>query len=70
MSLRRTRLLKELRQLKSFNNENIKLSRSIEEDFTFDFENILFEVIGPEGTPFAKEVLQLEMKLTERYNYI
>ena len=64
MSLRKTRLLKELAHLgNDFNHEGIK--------FEFDgnsesIEILKFEFIAPEGTPFAKETLQLEMKLTSR----
>lgn len=65
MSLKRTRLVKEFSQLSSsFNNENIKLKTGLD---SLDIENLLFEVIGPEGTPFATETHQLELKLTERY---
>lgn len=61
MSLRKTRLLKELALLENFSHEGIKF---IAQE---NLETLEFELIGPEGTPFANETLQLEMKLTNRY---
>lgn len=65
MSLRKTRLLKELTQLQnSFNHEGIKCL--IPEGYFSSVETIKFEMKGPEGTPFFEELLQLEMTLTSR----
>lgn len=63
MSLRKTRLLKELALLESFNHEGIKF---ISQD-NGNLETLEFEIIGPEGTPFSNEKLQLEIKLTNKY---
>ena len=64
MSLRKTRLLKELAQLENnFSHEGIKF---ISQE---NFETLKFEIIGPEGTPFSTEILQLELKLTGRYTH-
>lgn len=62
MSLRQTRLVKELSLLENgFNHDGIKfLSQE-------NLETLQFEINGPEGTPFSKEILQLEMKLTNRH---
>lgn len=65
MSLRKTRLLKELQQLQSsFNHEGIKFL--VSEEYLSSIETLKFEMKGPEGTPFFEEILQLEMTLTNR----
>lgn len=62
MSLRKTRLLKELAQLENdFKHKGIKF---ITQE---NLEVLEFEIIAPEGTPFSKQILQLELKLTGRY---
>ena len=36
-------------------------------DFNSDIGKLLFEIVGPEGTPFEGQRLKLEMKVTDRY---
>lgn len=62
MSLRRTRLLKEISLLKQGGLSGALLI----ENFDDSIETLSFELCGPEGTPFAKKTLKLEMKLTKR----
>ena len=65
MSVRRTRLLKEISLLKRQERDPcVVLIDNFDEDASI--ETLSFEVSGPEGTPFAKETLKLEMKITER----
>ena len=71
-SIRRTRLLKELVLLNSLNlnekdNQNIKIKMLSDFDFNSDIGKLLFEIVGPEGTPFEGQRLKLEMKVTDRY---
>ena len=65
MALRRTRLLKEISQLKQQWND---LSATLIDDFDGNsaIETLSFEISGPEGTPLAQHSLQLEMKITGR----
>ena len=62
MSLKRARLLKELTLLENGASihDGIKLIRQE------NLEKLDFEILGPAGTPFENETLQLEMKLTDR----
>ena len=73
MTLRRTRLLKELKQLQSFNHDGIKLKDYCDDSMggskserLGDIDSLEFEMVGPEDTPFAKAVLHVEIKLTKR----
>lgn len=72
MSVRRTRLLKEISLLKQLQEQKQNESTAILID-NFDenstIETLTFELCGPEGTPFAKEKLKLEMKITDRYRF-
>lgn len=67
MSVRRTRLLKEISLLK-LQAQNEWTAILIDNfDETSSIESLAFELSGPDGTPFAAEKLKLDMKITERY---
>lgn len=66
MSVRRTRLLKEISDLKQERNQTcFKFLNDFDENGSI--EMLFFELFGPEGSRFASESLKLEMKITTRY---
>lgn len=67
MSLRRTRLLKEITLLKLFRHEGVHFPCF--EDCGNDFLTlncISIQITGPVGTPIANKILDLEIQPTDR----